>query len=102
MLWHAILAAPAGRALLPVGGSDCGFPANTLEHAVITSGDATICAHDVYKAIAVGGTLIDGSAQSSGSIKGSYQSTFGAKKWSQGGFHFSTAIEVTQLWLAAD
>ena len=43
MLWHAILAAPAGRALLPVGGSDCGFPANTLEHAVITSGDATIC-----------------------------------------------------------
>jgi hypothetical protein len=91
MIWYAILAAPAGRALLPVGGSDCGFPANTLEHAVITSGDATICAHDVYKAIAVGGTLIDGSAQSSGSIKGSYQSTFGAKKWSQGGFHFSTS-----------
>ena len=40
MIWYAILAAPAGRALLPVGGSDCGFPANTLEHAVITSGDA--------------------------------------------------------------
>ena len=38
MIWYAILTAPAGRALLPVGGSDCGFPANTLEHAVITSG----------------------------------------------------------------
>ena len=39
MLWHAILAAPAGRALLPVGGSDCGFPANTSRFAGARAAD---------------------------------------------------------------
>ena len=78
MLWHAILAAPAGRALLPVGGSDCGFPANTLEHAVITSGDATLCAHSMYRAVAIGGTLYDGTSQETGTIEGTYPSSIRA------------------------
>ena len=57
---------------------------------MITSGDAVICGHDNYKAVAVGGTLIDGSPNESGNIKGTWQSSFGALKEGRGGFSFAT------------
>ena len=49
-----------------------------------------ICGHDNYKAVAVGGTLIDGSPNESGNIKGTWQSSFGALKEGRGGFSFAT------------
>ena len=49
-----------------------------------------ICGHDNYKAVAVGGTLIDGSPNESGNIKGAWQSSYGALKEGRGGFSFAT------------
>ena len=72
----------------------CASPRNTLQYSVITSGDAVICGHDNYKAVAVGGTLIDGSPNESGNIKGAWQSSFGALKEFRGELQLCDGPEV--------
>lgn len=52
------------------GLDECVLPAETHLYSLITWGDATIHAHDVYTGIAIGGTLLDGSPQEHGNIAG--------------------------------
>ena len=64
-----------------VGGvvyGTCELPRNTLQYSVITSGDATLCAHSMYRAVAIGGTLYDGTSQETGTIEGTYPSSIRA------------------------
>lgn len=50
------------------GLEPCSLPAGTADFSLITSGDAIITAHEVYRGIAIGGALLDGSPNESGNI----------------------------------
>jgi hypothetical protein len=47
---------------------DCVLPADAYLYSVITSGDATIGAHNMYKGLAIGGTLYDGTPNEDGTV----------------------------------
>jgi len=46
---------------VPTAAYNCALPTATLNYALITAGDAKVSAHDVYRAVHIGGTLTDGS-----------------------------------------
>jgi hypothetical protein len=51
----------------------CALPSGSLNYALITSGNAKISAHTVYRAVHVGGTLTDGTTSSDTIISSNYQ-----------------------------
>lgn len=70
--------APLSTPTLPLSPStmtsySCAIPPPTLNYAVVTSGNATISAHTVYRAVHVAGTLIDGTSSSDTVISSNYQ-----------------------------
>jgi hypothetical protein len=47
---------------------DCALPVDADKYSVITSEDASIGAHSMYKGLAIGGTLLDATPRESGTV----------------------------------
>jgi hypothetical protein len=54
--------------LPPVTALDCILPVDTNKYSVITIEDATIGAHNIYKGLAIGGILFDGTPSEDGTV----------------------------------
>ena len=51
-----------------VAANDCALPGNAKDFALVTRGDADVGAHNIYRGVAIGGTLTDTTPSESGTV----------------------------------